>query len=201
MDRNTLEKRDLFWEDIEKPLVRFMIAPCPSLISVKHSIPSYPPLAIVVGSWLTRGTPEGRYGGALIQPSARMADWWTVRWCVGKRSVIVGQARNLNSYQKSLMRIKETPNKLQYTISEPIRCYKPKWYLIQNDWQPYTNTSQSIPFVVPIAISSLFAQSKLQQEVSSNSIRRIGYGSFTRRMKRVSLSSLDNKELDIPQIG
>lgn len=160
-----------------------MTAPWPSLISVKHSIPSYPPLAIVVGSWSTRGTPEGRHGGTLIQPSARMADWWTVRWCVGKRSVIVGQARNLDSYQKNLMRIKETPYKDQYMISEPVRCYKPKWYLIQNNWQPYTNNSQGVPFVVPIAISSLFAQSKLQQEVSSNSIRRTGCGSLTRRMK------------------
>ena len=119
------------WENRKKPLVRFMTAPWPSLISVKHSIPSYPPLAIVVGSWSTRESPEGRHGGALIQPSARMADWWTVRWWVGKRSVIVGLARNLNAYEKSLMRMKETPNKDRYTISEPVRCYKLKWYLTQ----------------------------------------------------------------------
>ena len=39
--------------------------------------------------------------------------------------------------------------------------------------EEYTNNSQKVvPFVVPMAISSLFGQSKLQQEVSSNSIRQ-----------------------------
>lgn len=159
-----------------------MTAPWPSLISVKHSIPSYPPLAITVGSWSTLGTPEGRYGGALIQPRVRMADWWTVRWCVGKRSVIVEQARKLDSYQNDLTRIKETLHKNQCMISEPIRCYKPRWYLILMIGNSKYNNSQGIPFVVPMAISSLFAQSKLQQKVSSNSIRRIGCGSLTRKI-------------------
>ena len=79
-------------------------------------------------------SPEKRHGGALVQPSARKpaADLCTLRWCVGKRSVIVKQARDSESYQKKMMKIKETPNKDRYTISKAGRCHKQKWYLIQN---------------------------------------------------------------------
>jgi len=36
-----------------------------------------------------------------------------------------------------------------------------------------------VPFVVPMATTSLFAQSKVQQAVSSSSIRRIGRDNLT----------------------
>ena len=80
-------------------------------ISAKHSILSYPPLGDYSKSWSTRGSPEGRHGGALIQPSARMAV--DGRWD-GERSVIVGQARHSDSYQKFFMKIKKTPNKVRF---------------------------------------------------------------------------------------
>ena len=38
-----------------------------------------------------------------------------MRWCAGKRSVIVGQAIDLDSFQKILIKIKETSNKDRYT--------------------------------------------------------------------------------------
>lgn len=57
------------------PRVRFITFPPGSLMSVRHSTPSYPPVASTVGLALRTGVPVPDEGGAVTQVNARMADW------------------------------------------------------------------------------------------------------------------------------
>lgn len=75
------------------PRVRLTTFPCGSRMSVRHSTPSYPPLAMMVGSSDGLGAPDPSVGGTRIHASARIADWCTEMKCVGKMS---------EGYQRSL---------------------------------------------------------------------------------------------------
>lgn len=59
----------------DRPRVLLMIFPCGSRMSVRHSKPSYPPVARIVGSSEVDDTPEAFIGGTRIHAMARTADW------------------------------------------------------------------------------------------------------------------------------
>jgi hypothetical protein len=66
--------------------VRFRTLPLISLISHTHSTPSYPPLAMTVGSASVAGSPAAVKGGTRTHVIARIADWCNVTYCEGRIS-------------------------------------------------------------------------------------------------------------------